>query len=190
MDKFVSIWWPSEDDAAAGGDGAKGFKTLNWHAVGTDFPAIARHQEIVVDTGKSQTPTDKTSRQVLYNRGVYNSMLIAEASATRRRSPARRSSPARTCAAASKRSMSTPRASRRSGLERLRRRRSSCPAPTTTATAPTFVQQWDGTKWVKIGDRIAPMTDKVKPLLDAAAKDYAEKNAGWPKRTEACDNES
>ena len=27
-------------------------------------------------------------------------------------------------------------------------------------------------------------------LLDAAAKDYAEKNAGWPKRSEACDKAS
>ena len=28
------------------------------------------------------------------------------------------------------------------------------------------------------------------PLLDASAKDYAEKNAGWPKRSEACDKAS
>ena len=28
------------------------------------------------------------------------------------------------------------------------------------------------------------------PLLDAAAKAYAEKNAGWPARTEPCDNKS
>jgi branched-chain amino acid transport system substrate-binding protein len=28
----------------------------------------------------------------------------------------------------------------------------------------------------------------VQPLLDEAAKAYAEKNAGWPARTEACDN--
>ena len=33
-------------------------------------------------------------------------------------------------------------------------------------------------------------TDKVQPLIDAAAKGYAEKNAGWPARTEACDNKS
>ncbi len=31
------------------------------------------------------------------------------------------------------------------------------------------------------------MKDKVGPMLDAAAKDYVEKNTGWPKRTEACD---
>jgi len=34
------------------------------------------------------------------------------------------------------------------------------------------------------------LTDKVQPLLDADAKAYAEKNAGWPKRTEVCDAKS
>ena len=55
---------------------------------------------------------------------------------------------------------------------------------------PAFMQEWDGTKWVKISNPIEPMTDRVKAQLDAAAKDYAEKNAGWPKRTEACDKAS
>ncbi len=50
--------------------------------------------------------------------------------------------------------------------------------------------QWDGTKWVKASDWMEPMKDKVRPLIEAAAKDYAEKNAGWPKRTEACDKTS
>ena len=37
-----------------------------------------------------------------------------------------------------------------------------------------YMQQWDGTKWVKVSDWIAPMKDKVVPLIDAAAKDYVE----------------
>ena len=35
---------------------------------------------------------------------------------------------------------------------------------------------------------VAPDTAKVQPLLEEAAKAYAEKNAGWPTRTEPCDN--
>ena len=53
-----------------------------------------------------------------------------------------------------------------------------------------YVQQWDGTKWVKASDWITPMKDKVIPLIDQAAADYVQKNAGWPKRTEACDKSS
>ena len=53
-----------------------------------------------------------------------------------------------------------------------------------------YMQQWDGAKWVKVSDWIAPMKDKVQPLLDAAAKDYVTKNPAWPKRTEPCDKSS
>ena len=53
-----------------------------------------------------------------------------------------------------------------------------------------YMQQWDGTKWVKVSDWIAPMKDKVRPLLEAAAKDYVTKNQPWPKRTEPCDKSS
>ena len=34
------------------------------------------------------------------------------------------------------------------------------------------------------------MKDKVRPLLEAAAKDYVEQEHRWPKRTEACDKSS
>ena len=62
---------------ASAGEAAKGFKTLNWHATGTNFPALQDIQKRVVDAGKSLAPKDEVG-QVLYNRGVYNSVLIAE----------------------------------------------------------------------------------------------------------------
>ena len=37
-----------------------------------------------------------------------------------------------------------------------------------------YVQQWDGTKWVKVSDWISPMKDKVVPLIDKAAADYVK----------------
>ena len=55
---------------------------------------------------------------------------------------------------------------------------------------PTFMQSWNGAKWERASGDLAPMLDKVSPLLAEAAKDYAEKNAGWPKRTEVCDKAS
>jgi branched-chain amino acid transport system substrate-binding protein len=49
-----------------------------------------------------------------------------------------------------------------------------------------YVQQWDGAKWVKASDWIAPLKDKVRPLLEKDAADYTSKNAPWPARAEAC----
>ena len=53
-----------------------------------------------------------------------------------------------------------------------------------------FVQEWDGGKWVKASGDVDPMNDLVDPLLATAAKEFVEKNTGWPKRTEACDHTS
>ncbi len=53
-----------------------------------------------------------------------------------------------------------------------------------------FVQEFDGQNFVKVSEPIPPMTKEVEPIQDAAAKDYVEKNTGWPKRTETCDRSS
>ena len=188
MDKFISIWWPSEDDAAAGGDGSKGFKVLNWHAVGADFPAITDIKKFVTD--KNLTQTDKNHvGKVLYNRGIYNSMLIAEG--------------IRNAQKLSGKKVVTGEDVRR-GLETLDVSEArlkeiglggfSGPVKLTCADHnghfATFMQEWDGAKWVKIPGELKAMADKVDPLMNAAAKEYAEKNGNWPKRTEACDKAS
>jgi len=53
-----------------------------------------------------------------------------------------------------------------------------------------YVAQWDGTKWTQGSEWFAPMKDRVRPLLESAAADYAKSNTGWPKRAEACDKAS
>jgi len=52
------------------------------------------------------------------------------------------------------------------------------------------IVEWDGMKWVTVVPSIAPISEKVRPLIEAAARDYVKANAGWPKRTEACDKSS
>jgi branched-chain amino acid transport system substrate-binding protein len=188
MEKFISIWWPSEEDAKGAGEGAVGFKTLNWHAASPDFPVIKDIQKNVVEKGKSQSPKDKVG-SVLYNRGVYNSMLIAEGIRNAQKitgkkvvtgEDVRRGLESLNIDAARLKEM---------GMEGF-----AGPVKLTcqdhNGHQPTFVQRFDGTKFVKVSDLIAPLTDKVQPLLDADAKAYAEKNAPWPKRTEVCDVKS
>ncbi|QFU17359.1 ABC transporter substrate-binding protein [Microvirga thermotolerans] len=188
MDKFLSVWWPGEDDAKSGGAGAKGFKMLNWHGVGTSYPALQDIVKNVVDKGLSKASKDKVG-ELLYNRGVYNSLLIAEAIANAQKLTGKK--------------VVTGEDVRR-GLETIKLDQARLKAlglegftdPIALSCSdhnghrPAFMQEWDGTKWVKISDPIEPMGDRVRAQLDAAAKDYAEKNAGWPKRTEPCDKAS
>jgi branched-chain amino acid transport system substrate-binding protein len=53
-----------------------------------------------------------------------------------------------------------------------------------------YLAQWDGTKWTKASDWIEPIKEQVQPLVEGAATNYVAANAGWPKRTEACDKSS
>ena len=188
MDKFVSIWWPSEDDARSAGTAAKGFKTLNWHAVGANFPVVQDVKKYVVD--KSITQTDKAHLgEVLYNRGIYNSMLIAEAIRNAQKITGKKVVTGEDV----RRGLETLDVDK-ARLKEIGMEGFTDPVKLTCADHnghfAAFMQEWDGTKWVKISEPIKPMSDKVGPLLTAAAKEYVDKNSGWPKRTETCDKSS
>jgi len=189
MDKFVSVWWGSgEDDARPTGAEAKGFTALNFAAVGANYPAIQDIVKNVVDKGKSQTPKEKVGESH-YNKGVYNSVMIAEAIRNAQKLTGKK--------------VVTGEDVRR-GLETMnitaaRWKELGLPefgSPLAVSCADhnghqaAYVMQWDGAKWTKVSDWISPMKEKVIPLLDAAAADYVTKNQPWPKRTEACDKAS
>jgi branched-chain amino acid transport system substrate-binding protein len=162
MDHFIGVWWSgSEDDARPAAASGKGYLSLNFNSVGANYPAIQDIQKYVVDKGKSQT-------QQLTGKKVVNAEDVRRGFESLKISGARW---------------------KELGLDGFAGPIAvSCTDHNGHHAA--YVQQWDGTKWVKISDWITPMKDKVQPLLDAAAKDYVTKNQPWPKRTEACDKSS
>ncbi|MEM7464978.1 MAG: ABC transporter substrate-binding protein [Pseudomonadota bacterium] len=79
MDQFIGIWWSgSENDVIPAGEGANGYKSLQFHNVGSDYPVFDDIKEYVVDKGLAAGAGDQIGT-VLYNRGVYAAMLAAEA---------------------------------------------------------------------------------------------------------------
>jgi len=189
MDKFIGIWWSGgDDDARAGGEGAKGYKAMNFHGVGAEYPALQDIQKHIVDAGKGHTEDGKIG-EALYNRGVYNSVLMAEAIRTAQEMTGKKVIDA---------------SDMRMGLENLEITEERWKEIGLEGFAPPiklscgdhsghhmmYVSQWDGEKWVPASDWFEPMTDKVQPLLQAAAAEYAEKNAPWPERTEPCAGDS
>jgi branched-chain amino acid transport system substrate-binding protein len=191
MDKFVGIWWSANEDTARGaGAEAKGYLALNLNANGANFPALQDIAKHVVAAGKSKGTTKEKIGEVLYNRGVYNSVLVAEA--------------IRNAQKVTGKKVVTGEDVRR-GFETLRIDAArwkelgldGFAAPVTGLSCAdhnghhaAYMQQWDGSKWVKISDWLSPMKEKVRPMLEAAAKDYVSKNQPWPKRTEPCDKAS
>lgn len=189
MAKLVGVWWAGgDDDARAGGDQAKGYKALSFNLSGTDFPVVKDIQKHVVDKGLSKAAKEKVG-EMLYNRGIYNGMLISEA--------------IRNAQTISGKKVVTGE-DVRGGLETLNVTdtrlkelgmdgfvgavKVSCEDH--NGHHKLFVAEWDGTKWTKGSEWTEPMRDKVRPLIEASAKDYAEKNTGWPKRTESCAKQS
>lgn len=189
MDHFIGVWWSgSENDARPAGAGGKGYLSLNFNAVGAGYPAIKDVEKYVIAKGNTQTPKDMVGEN-FYNRGVMNSVIIAEAIRNAQK-------------LTHKKAVNS--ADVRRGLETLtisdeRWKQLGLPgfaAPIHVTCQDhnghhaAYVQQWDGHKWVKISDWITPMEDKVLPLLYSAANDYVSKNQPWPKRTEACDDKT
>lgn len=188
MDHFIGIWWSgSEDDARPAGAGAKGYLSLNFNAVGKDYPAIKDIEKYVIGKN-SQTPADKVGEN-LYNRGIVNAAVIAEGIRNAQKITGKKDITGEEM----RRGMESLQISaarwKEMGLEGF-----ATPVSVTcddhNGHAAAYVQQWDGTKWVKISDWITPMKEKVQPLIDAAAADYVSKNQPWPKRTESCDKSS
>ncbi len=189
IDKLVGVWWAGgDDDARAGGAEAKGYKSLDFHASGPDFPVIKDIQKHVVDKGLSKYPKDKVGDN-LYNRGVYNSMLIAEAIRNAQKLTGKKVVTGEDVRRGLESLNITDARLKELGMEGFA-------APVKVACEDhnghhkVYVAEWDGTKWTMGSDWMEPMRDKVRPLIEAAAKEYAAANAGWPKRIEACEKSS
>jgi branched-chain amino acid transport system substrate-binding protein len=189
INRLVGVWWAgSDDDPRPSGDAAKGYRALNWHQTGANFPVIQEIVKHVVDKGQSLATKEKVGEN-LYNRGVYQAILIAEA--------------IRNAQSITGKKAVTGEDVRR-GFESL----NMTAARWTALGAPGFaspfqitcndhnsqsavyVMEWDGKAWKRLSADIQPQKSEVRPLLEEAAKAYAAANAGWPVRAEACQSPS
>jgi branched-chain amino acid transport system substrate-binding protein len=178
--KLVGVWWAGgDDDARAGGAEAKGYKSLNFNAAGSNFPVIQ---------GKSLAPKEKVGEN-LYNRGVYNSMLLAEAIRNAQRITGKKVINGEDMRRGLETLNVTEARLKELGMEGFGSTMAiSCNDHSGHNKA--YVAEWDGTKWTKGSDWIEPLKDEVRPLIEANAKDYVEKATGWPKRSEPCEKSS
>ena len=80
MNRLIGNWWSGgDDDARAAGEAAKGYASLAISGVGQNYPAIQDILKYVVEKGKSQVPSRDKVGENLYNRGVMNAVIVAEA---------------------------------------------------------------------------------------------------------------
>ena len=189
MDHLVGNWWAGgDDDARPGGAGSKGYLALSFNQVGTNFPVMQDILKYIVDKGKSQIPKEKVG-ETLYNRGVLNSIIIAEGIRNAQKITGKKEINGEDM----RRGLETLEISA-ARLKELGADGFAAPMAVScedhNGHNAAFMAQWDGTKYVKGSDWIEPLKDKVNPLIESASKEYVGANSGWPKRSEACDKSS
>lgn len=186
IDKLVGVWWAGgDDDARAGEAAAKGYKTLNFHNTGANYPALQDVLKHVHDKNLTQAKREQVGEN-LYNRGVFNSFLIAEAIRTAQKITGKKAVTGEDVRKGFEALNITEARLKEAGFEGFANTiKIACNDH--NGHNKVFVSQWDGTKYVKASDWIEPMKDKVRPLIEEAAKEFVSKNDGWPKRAEACE---
>jgi len=190
VDRLVGVWWAGgDDDARAGEAGGKGYKALSFTMAGTNFPVIQDILTHVHAKGLSKVSNKERIGEAIYNRGVYNSMLMVEAIRNAQKITGKKVVNGEDVRRGMEALNITEARLKEMGMDGFA-------APVQLSCGDhsghnkVFVSEWDGTKYVKGSDWIAPLKDEVRPLIESSAKEYAEKNAGWPKRTEACEKAS
>jgi branched-chain amino acid transport system substrate-binding protein len=183
LDHFIGNWWSgSHADLKPVGAAGKGYLAANFSGIGQDFPAVQDILTHVVDKGLSQVASRDKVGNVLYNRGMFNAVVLSEAIRM-----AQDSTGKSVISGADMRDgleaidLSAERLSEL-GLEGFTGAiKGSCSDH--EGAGSVFIQQWDGSNWVKVSDLIEPMTDTVRPMLEQAAEDYKADKPDWQTQT-------
>ncbi len=174
MDHVVGNWWTgTESDVVPAGEGAKGYKSMTFHAPGHGFKV---HQDIfkhVYAKGKGSAKREDVG-EVLYNRTVINAMLDVEAIRTAMARFGNKPLTGEQVRWGMENLNVTDKRLEELGMKGLMRPlRVTCENHEGNGMA--LVQQWDGKKWTLISDWIEPMREVVRPKLEAAAVEEGKK---------------
>lgn len=172
LDRMIGNWWAgSHNDLKGLGEDGKGYLAANFTGIGTDFPALQDVIKHVVEPGDSKVASPDDVGNVLYNRGLFNAVVLAEAIHVAQ-------------AKTGKTVISG--ADMRDGLESIdlsderltelglegftQAVKGSCADH--EGAGAIFLQQWNGSDWERVSDFVEPMTDVVRPMLETAAEEY------------------
>jgi branched-chain amino acid transport system substrate-binding protein len=174
MDHVVGNWWTgTEVDVVPAGDGAKGYKSMTFHAPGRDFKV---HQDIlkfVYEKGKGAAARPDIG-EVLYNRTIINAMLDVEAIRLAMKKFGNKPLTGEQVRWGMENLEITEKRLEELGMKGLMRPlKVTCDNHEGNGLA--LVQQWDGKKWTIVSDWIEPMREVVRPALEAAAEQEGKK---------------
>ena len=179
-DRIMGVWWcGAEEDVLPAGKAAKGYITANWHGVGKDFPLIQEIIDKVYGTMKGHIAFTRVG-SVYWNRGVYAGVINEEAILMAHKKFGVKVLTGEEIRWGMENINIDEARIKELGLEGFM-------GPVKTSCEnheggnQVLFQQWDGEKWVRIGET-TPMNDFVRPLIEESAAQYAKEKGITPRK--------
>jgi branched-chain amino acid transport system substrate-binding protein len=179
-DHIIGVWWcGSEEDVIPAGKAATGYITTNFHAVGRDIPVIQEIFDVVYGAMKGNLSASRVG-SVYYNRGVASAIILTETIRLAQKQFGIGPVGGEEMQWAFEHLNITP--------ERIAELGATGLAPPLKLSCAdhegggwVMFQQWDGNKWVKLGDPIEPMHDLTSAMIKEAAAKYAAEKGITPR---------
>ncbi len=185
MENFLGNWWSgTESDTIPGGAGANGYTSTNFHSVGANFAALNDIKKYVYDAGKGAGKKERIG-EVLYNRGIVNSVFVAEAiRVAQKKFGVKQVTGEQVRYGFENLNMDAARW-KELGLGGFMGNVKVTCNDHEGGGGVVFIQKWDasGKKWDRVGSAkgYTPMRDVVRPLVEADAAAFAKENGITPR---------
>jgi branched-chain amino acid transport system substrate-binding protein len=178
-DKMIGVWWSgAEPDVIPAGEKAVGYKALMLQHPAGKFAVHADLDKFVVSKGKSVAKDDYA--QVLYNRGLINSMLGVEAIRTAQEKYGKKPLTGEQIRWGFENLSLSEARIKQLGFEgMIKPMKFSCQDHQGADQAR--VQQWDGKAWKIISDYYAADESILAPMVKEAAAKYAKDKGITPR---------
>ena len=176
MDHFVGIWWSgSENDVLPAGQAAVGYKSATFNASGDGFPLFQDIYKHVYDKGKGLGERGRVG-EALYNRGMMNAVLATEAVRVAQDKYGKRPLTGDEVRWGIEHLDITGERLKALGLDGFMSPvKVSCMDH--EGGGSVFIQQWNGTKWERVSDWLAPDRKMLRPMYEASAAAYAKEKS-------------
>ncbi|KAB2850868.1 MAG: ABC transporter substrate-binding protein [Hyphomicrobiaceae bacterium] len=179
MDHIVAVWWSgTETDVLPAGDGAKNYISATFHAPGKGFKI---HQDLkthIYDKNKGATKWEGVG-EVLYNRGLVNAMITAEAIRWAVKKHGKKVTGEHVREGMENLDLTQARLDALGFGQMMRPIKVSCDDH--EGKGGVIFQQWTGKEWKLVSDWIEPMHDVVRPMMEASAQKFAAENKVTPR---------
>ena len=180
-EKFIGVWWSGNDaDMVPAGDAAKGYKSLQFNGVGSDFGVHKQIKSELYAKGKGSAKSAENTGEVAYNRGLQSAFILTEALRTAMAEFGNKPVTGEQVAWAMDRLDITDARLKEVGADGLFDPiKLSCADHLGKGRAK--VTQWDGSQWVAISDWIEPNSEMLRSMYEETAAAYAKEKGITPR---------